>query len=140
MNKSLKIILLSVIMLWGFLGLNLVSVHGVGLNDSASNLDTAGNRTGLFNELLGSSGAFIIVATGLWMVLGTVFLGFAIYGGVTWMTAAGNKERIENARKIIFSALIGLALLMSAYAIASFVTSSLSPSASPTTGSIQTTP
>lgn len=57
--------------------------------------------------------------------LGVIFLVLTIYGGFLWMTAAGNDEQVKNARSIITSAVIGLFLVLSAYAITWFVISKL---------------
>src|SRR3990167_2909547 len=54
-------------------------------------------------------------------VLGTIFLVFIVYGGVTWMTAGGSAEQVEKAKKIITNATIGLVVIFLAFAIASFV-------------------
>ncbi len=58
-----------------------------------------------------------------------VFLGFLgvtaiviiIYGGYTWMTAAGNPEKIERAKKILINAAIGLLIILLAFAITQFI-------------------
>ncbi|MEK7637290.1 MAG: hypothetical protein AAB402_02790 [Patescibacteria group bacterium] len=44
-----------------------------------------------------------------------------IYGGFTWLTAAGNEERVEKAKKIISAAVIGLIVILLAWAIVIFV-------------------
>jgi hypothetical protein len=41
------------------------------------------------------------------------------------MTAAGNEDRVEKAKKLIVAGIIGLAIILSAYAIARFVVNSL---------------
>jgi hypothetical protein len=41
------------------------------------------------------------------------------------MTAGGNDEKVGEAKRLMISGLIGLAIIMSAYAIASFVISSI---------------
>ncbi len=56
----------------------------------------------------------IRVALGL---LGTVFLVLLLYGGYLWMTAGGNPEQIESSKKILINATIGIAIILSAYAI-----------------------
>jgi len=53
--------------------------------------------------------------------LGVIFLILMIYGGIMWMTAAGNDEQIGKARKIITAAIIGLIIVVSAYAITAFI-------------------
>jgi hypothetical protein len=57
--------------------------------------------------------------------LGTVFVGLTLYGGFIWMTAGGNEENIGKAKKFITSGVIGLAIILSSYAIAFFVTTRL---------------
>lgn len=64
----------------------------------------------------------IRVALGL---LGIVALVLIIYGGYLWMTAGGNDEQITTAKKFLFNTAIGLAIILSAYAIVSFVISKL---------------
>ncbi|MBI5023054.1 MAG: IPT/TIG domain-containing protein [Candidatus Magasanikbacteria bacterium] len=62
------------------------------------------------------------VALGL---LGIVALALVIYGGWMYMTAAGNEEQITKAKKILLDAGIGLAIILSAFAITQFVISKL---------------
>ncbi len=44
-----------------------------------------------------------------------------IYGGFVWLTAAGNEENVEKAKKIISAAVIGLIVILLAWAIVIFV-------------------
>ena len=60
----------------------------------------------------------IRIALGL---LGIVVLVLMIYAGFLWMTAGGNEEQIEKAKKILKNAVIGLAIILMAYAIVAFV-------------------
>ncbi len=48
-----------------------------------------------------------------------------IYGGFIWLTAAGNEERVGQAKKIISAAIIGLVIILLAWAITWFVTSGI---------------
>ncbi len=57
--------------------------------------------------------------------LGTVALLLVLYSGFTWMTAAGDETKIERAKKILSGAVIGLAIIMSSFAIVSYVLNSL---------------
>lgn len=63
-------------------------------------------------------------------VLGVIFLGFIIYAGVVWATAAGNATRIQRAQKIIINAVIGLIIIFLAFAIVTFVFNILNDSQS----------
>lgn len=56
-------------------------------------------------------------------VLGTLFVVFIIYAGFLWLTAAGNDQRVEKAKKIIFESIIGLVIVIAAYAITYFIVS-----------------
>lgn len=53
--------------------------------------------------------------------LGVVFLLLTIYGGYLWMTARGNETQVEKAKDLLTSAIIGLIIVVSAYAISYFV-------------------
>lgn len=53
--------------------------------------------------------------------VGVIFLILMIYGGFTWMTSNGNQETIQKAQKIVGSAVVGLIIVLSAYAITLFM-------------------
>jgi len=53
--------------------------------------------------------------------LGIVAVGIIIYGGFMWMTSQGNADKIDKAKKILVNGLIGLAIVVSAFAISRFV-------------------
>jgi len=53
--------------------------------------------------------------------MGVIFLILAIYGGFKWMTAAGNEESVEKAKKTITNAILGLVIVLAAYAIVKFI-------------------
>jgi TRAP-type C4-dicarboxylate transport system permease small subunit len=57
--------------------------------------------------------------------LGIVFLILIIYAGFTWMTSAGNERKVLEAKKTLINSTIGLAIVLSAYAITSFIIQSL---------------
>ena len=54
-------------------------------------------------------------------ILALVAVVMIIIGGFQWMTAAGNEERIEKAKKVISAAVIGLIIVLLAWAIVIFV-------------------
>lgn len=61
----------------------------------------------------------------LWRAVVTVggiaVLIFLIWGGVEWLTAGGDKTRVQTAQQMISNALIGLAVLIGSYALTLFV-------------------
>jgi len=86
-------------------------------------LDEVGQNSGLADgDLRVMIGRIIKVSLGF---LGAVALVLVLYGGYLYMTSEGQEEKISKAKKVIVSAIIGLALIFSAYAITSFVFRSL---------------
>lgn len=63
-------------------------------------------------------------------IVGTIFIILTIYAGFLWMTGGGNEDNISKAKKILIASVIGLAIVLSSYAITYFVTGSLLFSAS----------
>lgn len=61
-----------------------------------------------------------IVGAGL-SLLGIIFLGLMLYGGFRWMTARGDTKMVTEAKDTITNAVIGIAIVVSAYAITDFV-------------------
>ncbi|MDD4271589.1 MAG: Ig-like domain-containing protein [Patescibacteria group bacterium] len=57
--------------------------------------------------------------------LGIIALGLIIYAGWLWMTSQGNEEKVEQAKKVLTNAVIGLIIIVASFAIVSFVLNSL---------------
>lgn len=57
--------------------------------------------------------------------LGIIFILLTLYAGFNWMTSAGNEEKIEKAKKTMVAAIIGITIVLMAYAITYFVIDSL---------------
>lgn len=60
------------------------------------------------------------VSTAINLLLGAagiIAFFFLLWGGIQWILAGGDKEGTEKARKRITNALIGLAVVFSAYAL-----------------------
>lgn len=53
--------------------------------------------------------------------LGLVAVIMILIGGFQWMTAGGNEEKVASAKKIISAAVIGLIIILLAWAIVIFV-------------------
>jgi hypothetical protein len=73
-------------------------------------------------DLVDTIGQIIRVALGF---LGVIAVVIILLGGFKWMTAGGNDDKLKKAKGLLFSGIIGLVIILSAYAIASFVLSSL---------------
>lgn len=55
--------------------------------------------------------------------LATIFVVLIIFAGFKYMTAGGNDSQIDEAKKLIINAIIGLLIVLSAYAITAFISS-----------------
>ena len=53
--------------------------------------------------------------------LGIIAVIIILLGGFKWMTAMGDDTKIGDAKKLIYSGIVGLVVVLSAFAIASFV-------------------
>ncbi len=59
-------------------------------------------------------------------ILGIIAVVFILYGGWLWLTSKGEQTQLRKAQQVIINAVIGLVLVLSAFAIAQFVLSALS--------------
>lgn len=57
--------------------------------------------------------------------LGILAIIIILWGGFRWLTSGGNEEKVGEAKKIITSGIIGMVIIFTAYAIASFVVTQL---------------
>ncbi len=57
--------------------------------------------------------------------LGVIFMLLMIYGGFNWMTAEGDEQKVEKAKDTIRAAVIGLVIVIAAYAISIFAISKI---------------
>lgn len=82
-----------------------------------------GSSTGLGQQDLRTTIANIIkVALGL---VGIIALVIVIAGGFIWMTSFGSEEKVEKAKEMILMGIVGLAIVLTAYAITTFVINQL---------------
>jgi len=54
-------------------------------------------------------------------LLGVIFMAYIIYGGYKWLTARGNEENLNIAKGTIRNGIVGLIIILGAYAISAFV-------------------
>jgi len=57
--------------------------------------------------------------------LGILSTAIILLGGFKWMTSQGNEENVKKARELIGAGIVGLVIILSAYAISRFVLKSL---------------
>lgn len=73
-------------------------------------------------DIRSTAAKIINVALGF---LGIIAVVIVLLGGFKYMIAGGNEEKTSEARKLIVSGIIGLAIILSAWAITGFVISNL---------------
>lgn len=85
-----------------------------------TNIGAVGSAAGISttNTLPQIVGTIINVVLGF---MGIVLLFYLIYGGFKWMTSGGESKGVDEAKKMIQNAIIGLVIIVSSYAISSFV-------------------
>ncbi len=120
LQKLVSAVAAAIMLFSGVMTAGLVGAQTIGTQDLGIQY---GEATGLGKTDIRVTIAKIIrVAMGL---LGIIAVVIILIGGFTWMTAGGNEEKVGEAKKWIFSGIIGLAIILSAYAIATFVISQL---------------
>jgi len=56
-------------------------------------------------------------------VIGVLLLVYLLYAGYNWMTAQGEEEKVTKAKDTIKRAIVGMIIIIAAYAISTFVMS-----------------
>ena len=89
-----------------------------------TNLGTgAGYKTGLQSTPLPAIVGRIINV--FLSILGVLFVVLMVYGGYLWMTSYGNSQTVDRAKELIVDAIIGIIIILLAYAIANFIVGEL---------------
>lgn len=112
-----QIIIIFLFTIFGFFGLN----NNIAFADVIEGLDEAAkigyggkqnpDVPGMIGTAIGAVLAFV----------GTIFFILMIYGGILWMTSVGNEEQVKKARGVLVAAVIGLIIVLSAYAITAYI-------------------
>ncbi len=58
--------------------------------------------------------------------LGIIAVVIMLFGGFKWMTAAGNEDKVDEAKKLIGAGIIGLIIILAAFLIVNFVVTNVS--------------
>ncbi|MDD4271235.1 MAG: pilin [Patescibacteria group bacterium] len=79
------------------------------------------------------------VISGALSILGVVFLILMVYAGYNWMMARGEEEKVTKAKETITRAIVGIIIVVAAYAISIFVMDKLAAGTLNGGGSANTT-
>lgn len=131
MKKKINRIIFPLVSLIVFLFLFLVINKAIaaGGNYGLDDTVTAGNLSApLSVQSVNSMGSGQFLSSKFGSIVGSIisFVGvfllvLVIFAGFLWMTAAGNEKKTEQAKNILISAVIGLIIILSAYAITAFI-------------------
>ncbi len=114
-----------------FISIGIFVFSGVGAASAYNFNNNSGLKSTAGGAGYGTSGSetvdskISLIIKSVLSFLGVIFLILMIYGGFLWMTAAGNEQQIEKAETLLASAVIGLIVVISAYAISYFVINGL---------------
>jgi ABC-type uncharacterized transport system YnjBCD permease subunit len=115
--KEKKFLIVIILFLLAFFALtqNIVLADDYGLEETAKTAQILPTDNQDISLTIGK-----VVGAGL-AFIGVIFFLLIIYGGLLWMTARGNEQQVTKAKDLIISAVIGLVIVLSAYAITKYV-------------------
>ena len=93
------------------------SVDDWGFNDFQNTNIALGSR-----PLRETIGGVINIILGFLGILTTLII---LLGGFKWMTSQGNTEKVDEAKKLIGAGIVGLVIVLTAYAVSRFILSEL---------------
>jgi hypothetical protein len=117
MRKIVLTIFITIMAISSFLPAKAADI-GDAFKTSSSTLSTTVEKAGFFND--NSNNIDNITQTIINAVLsflGVIFTIIIIYAGFKWMLAEGNTESVTQAKSLLKNAVIGLIIVLAAYAI-----------------------
>ena len=123
--KNKKNILLVSLLAFSFFfiaNFSLAGNYGLDATVNQGSLSSAFNVSGVGND----PGRFLSSRVGILIgavlsFIGVIFMALIIFGGFQWMIARGNDQQVEKAKNLIIQSIIGLIIVLSAYAITAFI-------------------
>ena len=102
--------------------LSVFAVPAITLAQTAADLDLgldSAANIGLGDRgLKDSINSIIQILLGFLGILAVIII---LWGGFIWMTAAGDETKVDKAKKLIISGIVGIVIILAAYIIAKFV-------------------
>lgn len=92
------------------------------LSQAEADVTAIGGSLGVESDLPTLVGSVINVLLG---VLGIVFVVLVVYAGFLYLTSQGEEGNVKKAKKLLTQAVIGLIIIVAAYAISSYVIGAL---------------
>lgn len=127
-NSLFSWVLFLFILINGWFFTDLIKVNALtndpltGLNQSVNKVDAYKDQSIDDNFVQNKTGQVINIVLSF---IGVLFFILMIYAGILWMTARGNDQQIAKAKDLLINAIIGLIITLAAYAITSFIGTSI---------------
>ncbi len=98
-----------------------VDVHAqsAALKAAQDNVSAVGTKLG--GKLQGLPSLLAGLVNAVLGAMGIVFVILIVYAGILYMQGGGDKEKTTKAKNLIVNSVIGLVIIIAAYAIASFI-------------------
>lgn len=105
------------------------TVLGQGANNLLNSAGNVADRAGVdtrsnIPDIIGN------IVNALFAMVAVVFLAFTVLGGVMWIMAGGNEEKVLKAKKFIIGGIDGMIIVFLSYAMVYFVLRALEQGAS----------
>ncbi len=100
---------------YNYFGVDLANAQLISSSDSPENITSATGGEGSFRTLARTIVNFFLYFLGF---LATVMI---IYGGILYVTSAGNDENVQKAKKILMYAIVGIVVILLSFAIVNTV-------------------
>jgi|AntRauTorckE6833_2_1112554.scaffolds.fasta_scaffold00067_50 uncharacterized membrane protein (DUF373 family) len=118
MKKLLLTILITIIAVTVFTPVKAADISDAFNETSTSALSQTAEGAGFFQDESNNINSLIqTIINVVLSFLGVIFIIIMIYAGFKWMTAHGNPEAVSQAKDLLKNAIIGLILVLTAYAI-----------------------
>lgn len=101
------------------------AIASEGTDAALSGLSSSSSTAGLSNANLDIPTLIGNLLSTVLGFTGTIFFILVVWAGILWMTAGGSQENIKKAQDILKAAIIGLIIVLSAYAITKFIGTSI---------------
>lgn len=134
MTKKYKFFFAFLVTLLGLVGITLATNLVF-----AQDFGVAAVNSGLDGSLVSTDPRLIVgrIIQIVLSFLGALAVVFVMYAGFLWMNSGGNDEKISQAKAILRNSVIGLIIILSSWAIATFIITRLSGAASGTPAPIE---
>ena len=123
MTKLIKKVAPAIIMLGVFALVLAPMVSFAAMNNTPPDVGTLPEDTGLpevsLPEFVGQIIQWILG------IIGVILIALFVYGGFTYATSAGSQDKIENGKKIMMYAIIGVVIIVVAFVLTEYIINAL---------------